>query len=126
MCECGWREGQVKVVVCGDRGFQSPAQVWREMDKQHAELHFTDLMQGGCPTGVDKFARDWAKTKPEIKRWVCRAEWTKYGLAAGPIRNGRMAEWKPDYVIAFPGGRGTADMMRQAEAAGIQVRRVLQ
>ncbi|WP_226736027.1 hypothetical protein [Microvirga lenta] len=28
---------------------------------------------------------------------------------------------KPHVVIAFPGGRGTADIVRQAKAAGIKV-----
>jgi hypothetical protein len=116
----------MKVVVCGGRNFRSPAQVFRELDRLHAELRFTDLMQGGCPTGADCFAREWATTKPEIQRCVCRAEWDKYGLAAGPRRNGRMCKWKPDLVVEFPGGRGTADMVRQAKAAGIPVRRALQ
>ena len=31
---------------------------------------------------------------------------------------------KPDLVIAFPGGRGTEDMVTRAERAGIPVRRV--
>jgi hypothetical protein len=30
---------------------------------------------------------------------------------------------KPDLVITFPGGRGTADMVRRAEKAGIEVTR---
>jgi hypothetical protein len=30
-------------------------------------------------------------------------------------------EGKPDLVIAFPGGGGTADMMRRARAAGVEV-----
>jgi ABC-type Fe3+-hydroxamate transport system substrate-binding protein len=45
----------------------------------------------------------------------------KYGPSAGPIRNGRMLEYKPDLVIAFPGGRGTANMVKQARKAGIAV-----
>jgi len=32
-----------------------------------------------------------------------------------------MLEWGPDLVIAFPGGRGTADMVRQARIAGVKV-----
>jgi len=30
-------------------------------------------------------------------------------------------EGKPDLVVAFDGGRGTANMVKQAKAAGIQV-----
>jgi len=30
---------------------------------------------------------------------------------------------QPDLVLAFPGGNGTADMIRRAEAANIPVKR---
>lgn len=53
------------------------------------------------------------------------ADWRKHGRAAGPLRNQRMLdEGKPDLVIAFSGGKGTADMVRRAEAAGVKVVRV--
>jgi hypothetical protein len=32
-----------------------------------------------------------------------------------------ITEGKPDYVVAFKGGRGTADMIRKARAAGLVV-----
>jgi predicted Rossmann-fold nucleotide-binding protein len=32
-----------------------------------------------------------------------------------------LAEGRPDAVIAFPGGKGTADMVRKARAAGLPV-----
>ena len=111
----------MKVVVCGGRNYHEPAQVRRELNRLYAVHHFTDLMQGGCPTGADRLAKEWAATKPEIKRWECKAEWGKYGKAAGPRRNAQMVEWKPDLVIAFPGGRGTANMIKQAKEAGIPV-----
>jgi hypothetical protein len=114
----------MKVIVCGGRDFPSPAQIWNELDRLHAEYAFTELMHGGA-RGVDSFAREWAATKPEIRRYVCNAEWGKYGKAAGPKRNSRMLQWNPDLVIAFPGGAGTADMIRQSEAAGIPVRKSL-
>lgn len=51
------------------------------------------------------------------------ADWGRYGKAAGPIRNQEMLESGIDLVIALPGGRGTADMVRRAEGAGVPVRR---
>lgn len=110
----------MKVIVCGGRDFKSPAQVWKELDRLHAEMRFTALAQGGA-TGVDWFAREWATRKPEVHRYVCKADWEQYGKAAGPKRNARMLEWKPDAVIAFPGGAGTANMVKQATAAGVRV-----
>jgi hypothetical protein len=94
------------------------------LDRLHAELKITAIMQGGA-TGVDAFAREWAARKPEVHRYVCRADWDRYGPAAGPIRNARMLEWGPDLVVAFPGGTGTADMVSKAKAAGVRVIRPL-
>ncbi len=114
----------MKVIVCGGRNFRSPAQVFAELERLHAVFRFTELMQGGA-SGVDTFARDWAATHPEIKRYVCRADWKAHGRAAGPIRNARMLEWGPDLVVAYPGGPGTSNMVAQATAAGVKVVRAL-
>jgi hypothetical protein len=49
---------------------------------------------------------------------VYEADWISLGRKAGPIRNQRMLEeGKPDLVMAFPGGRGTADMVRRGKEA---------
>jgi hypothetical protein len=43
-------------------------------------------------------------------------------IGAGPIRNQRMlVEGKPDLVVAFPGGKGTAGMVTLARNAGVDV-----
>ncbi len=79
------------------------------------------VIQGGCPTGADALARAWA-TDRNVECWTVDADWEKYGSAAGPIRNAQMLEeTSPDLVLAFPGGRGTADMVKRAKAAGVQV-----
>ncbi len=82
------------------------------------------LIHGGAP-GADTLADIYAKDKG-IPRWpfeVTGEQWRLLGKKAGPMRNARMlAEAKPDIVVAFPGGNGTADMVRQAKAAGVPVR----
>jgi hypothetical protein len=110
----------MKVIVCGGRDFKNLAFIWSNLDKIHADTPITSLMQGGA-SGADQLAGDWAKSKAGIERLVCKAQWEKYGNSAGPRRNARMLEWVPDLVVAFPGGRGTADMVRQARAAGVMV-----
>lgn len=47
-----------------------------------------------------------------------------YCPAAGVYRNQEMLESGVDLVLAFPGGTGTADMVRRARKAGIDVREV--
>ena len=54
------------------------------------------------------------------------ADWGSYGKAAGPRRNKQMLiEGKPDFVVWFhkniTSSKGTANMISQAEAAGINV-----
>lgn len=109
----------MRVLVCGGRDFCNYAFIWGRLDKLHAETPFTAMIQGGA-TGADTIANEWAATKP-IERYTCKADWEKHGRAAGPMRNARMLEWKPDLVVAFPGGRGTANMVRQAREAGVKV-----
>lgn len=75
----------------------------------------------GEANGVDSVATDYA-----VVNWTgysgYPANWDRDGKAAGPIRNQQMLdEGKPDLVIAFPGGKGTADMVRRAKLAGVEV-----
>lgn len=74
---------------------------------------------GDCPTGLDAIVRA-LLTDTAI---VYEADWKKHGKAAGPIRNRRMltAPGGTDLLIAFPGGAGTADCVRQARELGIPV-----
>jgi hypothetical protein len=55
---------------------------------------------------------------------VFPANWSRYGKAAGPIRNQQMLdEFKPDLVLAFPilTSVGTYDMIMKATRAGVPV-----
>jgi hypothetical protein len=66
----------------------------------------------------------WAK-QFGIQTLAFPADWKTHGKAAGFIRNQRMLdEGKPDLVLGFPGGSGTADMCSRAERAGVRVVRV--
>jgi hypothetical protein len=78
------------------------------------------IIQGGA-RGADKLAREWAEDRG-VGCVTFRADWEKHGPSAGPIRNGQMlSEGKPNLVLAFPGGRGTADMVQRAHAASVLV-----
>ena len=81
------------------------------------------FVQGGAK-GADTYARRWCR----VNGYGCkteRADWDKYGDAAGPIRNRKMIKkYQPHYVIAFIGNHkivGTADMIKVAKAAGLRV-----
>lgn len=114
----------LRVLVCGGRDFADREAVSRALmpyrcqpitePSEHIIIH------GGAP-GADTLVDEWADVFGVRKR-VFLADWQKHGKAAGPIRNQRMIdEGKPDLVVAFPGGRGTADMISRARKAGIEV-----
>lgn len=77
------------------------------------------------PPASYKPAAEWAR-RSHVPVESYPADWRR-GKGAGPERNARMlAEGWPDLVVAFPGGRGTADMVRRAKAAGVRVVEVVE
>ncbi len=113
----------MRVLVCGGRDFNDHERVYAVLDfiAREAEdaLDPVDTIIHGEASGADHLASCWG-TARKLNVEGYRADWLHLGAAAGPKRNAQMlTEGKPDLVIAFPGGRGTADMVRRAKAAGI-------
>ena len=112
----------MRILVCGGRDYGEHYEERlniRRVLNQYADEEVT-IIEGGA-RGADTEARIWAGmfNKPCLH---FPAGWKEHGKAAGPIRNQQMLdEGKPDLVIAFPGGRGTADMISRAKKAGVKV-----
>ncbi|WP_312313127.1 SLOG family protein [Sphingobium yanoikuyae] len=105
-----------RILICGGRTFNDQVAFARVMEGREPSV----IINGGA-AGADRLARMWAGYRA-IATFTFPADWERMGPSAGPRRNQRMIdEGKPDLVIAFPGGRGTADMIRRARAAGIPV-----
>jgi hypothetical protein len=105
-----------RVVVTGGRNYADSALVYATLDS----LRPTAIAQGDA-AGADGLARVWAFERG-IPCSGFKADWTR-GKVAGPERNRRMLdEFKPDLVIAFPGGRGTANCIKEARKRNIPVR----
>jgi hypothetical protein len=119
-------EMTMRVLVCGGRDFDDQIAVWTALDelRQRAPHDALTIIQGGA-SGADKMARDWCAAR-KVPCINVPADWKKHGRAAGPIRNQKMLdEHVPDLVLAFPGGRGTADMVFRAQNACIPVEQSL-
>jgi predicted Rossmann-fold nucleotide-binding protein len=91
----------MKVLVTGGRKYNDYAEVCRTLSQLHNNYGVTLLIHG-----VD-------------------ALWHHYDLAAGFKRNSAMLLLNPDYVVAFPGGSGTAMMVKLAENAKLPIERVM-
>lgn len=110
----------IRLLVCGGCDYADAAAVGAALDRVHRARGVAVLIHGAA-RGADSLAADWARRRG-IPAEAYPADWGTHGKAAGPKRNARMlAEGRPDGVVAFPGGRGTADMCRQAKAAGVKV-----
>lgn len=130
------------ILVCGGRDFTDSASLTKFLDLLHAETPITLVIEGGQRTmrdrepvgGADFWAFVWAARRA-IRCRTVDADWLdlshpdarirtgqggrRYDANAGPRRNAAMLAMRPDRVIAFKGSAGTADMVRQARAAGI-------
>lgn len=111
-----------RVIVCGGRDYDDQWAVQQAMETvlDLAGDHRPLIVHGGA-SGADALAAAWARHL-DLPEAHFAALWGQYGRAAGPRRNAEMlAVVEPDLVVAFPGGAGTANMIRQAHAAGVRV-----
>jgi len=108
----------MKILVCGGRDYSDITTVYETLSALHAKKRITYVVTGAA-LGADSLAEAWAK---EYKIHIARypAKWHLHGRSAGPIRNKEMLTIeKPEMIVAFPGGKGTQDMLKRAEKAGI-------
>ena len=111
----------MKILVTGGRDFNNKALLFDTLDKLRAESPITLLIHGAS-RGADSLASEWAKEHGVAENGE-KPNW-KLGHGAGLIRNKEMLAQNPDLVVAFPGGSGTADMVRKAQAAGRKVLKI--
>lgn len=111
----------MKAVICGSRSIKDFKVVneYLSLLKQQG-LEISEIVSG-CAIGPDKLGETWAAANGvNISRWP--AEWKKYGISAGFIRNKQMAEYC-DIVIAFWDGKskGTKHMIDYAKSLNKKV-----
>lgn len=95
------------------------------LDRVALRTEILAVRHGACTTGADRLAGEWAGSRGYTVQ-AFPAQWEQFGKSAGPRRNLEMIRTEPIPVcaVAFPGGRGTADMIRNIEHAGIPLWRV--
>jgi hypothetical protein len=139
----------MRVLVCGDRNWGEEREnggltekAYRQRVAIHRELlqlrkdiprHNLDLTSRplivveGRAKGADSIAGNFADVTEGFEDEPYPADWNRYGKSAGPIRNKQMLdEGRPQLVLAFheniAESRGTLNMIKQANKAGIEVR----
>jgi hypothetical protein len=138
---CGGRDfGNVASAKTDKERLQAIEQVkfvWAELDRLDSEERIEGVVHGAAK-GADRAAARWASVR--FRRVFSHpAEWhdlahpeaivkedrwgRKYNANAGPARNTVMLDLHPDIelVVAFPGGTGTADMVKKAKGRELDV-----
>lgn len=106
-----------RIYVCGGRAYANGENVFRHLDR----LHPSSVGEGG-QTGADAWANAWAYKHLEI-------EHAQYQIEPGEdpfARNIRaFNDFKPNLILAFLGGNGTAHMKLLGRNNGVWVTEVI-
>lgn len=124
------------ILVCGGRKFADYPLLVRTLNqlKERCPDEVCRVIHGGA-TGADGLASRWSDDFNNENYRVFPALWddieaegavihtrrdgTAYNVLAGFWRNQTMLEKGcPDVVVAFPGGRGTVDMVKKSRVRG--------
>lgn len=114
----------MKVLITGSRdwsNYQAMYDVLRGLPKETVVIH------GGC-RGADMMAGVISRKLGLKEVKVYKADWKRYGRAAGPKRNQKMIDENPDIdlTIAFhedlASSKGTRDMVMRSQKAGIETK----
>ena len=114
---------EYRVIFCGDRYWKDADLIEEEMKRFPKDT--TTIIEGEA-NGTDMLSRMVAD-KLGYKVIKVRADWKRYSLGVGPIRNVRMLdEFRANRVVAFhddiKNSKGTAHCVREARKRRIPVR----
>jgi hypothetical protein len=96
------------ILVTGGRDYADEDHVLATFKAFIREHGKPDLLIVGDATGADSLARVVAY-ELDIPVEVHYADWSLWGKRAGIIRNAEMVARGPDFLLHFPGNKGTAD-----------------
>lgn len=110
----------MRILACGGRDYLNVKRIHEALSAVHRK-HGISVLIHGAAAGADTIAGHWALLHGiDVEEYP--ADWERYGRRAGPIRNRQMVKLgRPDAVVAFRGGPGTADMVVHALACGLKV-----
>lgn len=118
-------DNEYRVLVCGGRDYDNREKMFKVLDNalrtaKESGKHF--ILIHGDARGADRLSHEWAKARHVNDVIKYPANWDEHGRSAGPIRNRFMlTDGQPHVIVAFEGGRGTADMIQQGKKAGVPV-----
>ncbi|KQT28386.1 hypothetical protein ASG57_17110 [Bradyrhizobium sp. Leaf396] len=110
----------MRLLVCGGRHFEDAEMVHHELTALHWRKPISVVVHGSI-AGVGIIAEAWARRHGiAVVRYP--PNWEFYGKKAEGLRcDFMLTDSRPDFVVAFPGGRHTADLVQRAINVGLAV-----
>lgn len=110
----------MRLLVCGGRHFEDAEMVHHELTALHWRKPISVVVHSSI-AGVGIIAEAWARRHGiAVVRYP--PNWEFYGKKAEGLRSDFMlTDSRPDFVVAFPGGRHTADLVQRAINVGLAV-----
>lgn len=108
----------MKLIIAGGRDYQLTEADYAKLNDLH-HSHKVALVISGTASGADSCGEFWAEVN-NISVERHRPDWERWGKFAGILRNTDMAV-AADALAVFPGGKGTANMLKQAQERGLRV-----
>lgn len=115
------------ILVAGSRNFVDAERLAKILGEN---VGADDTIVEGGAQGVDSMARQWAEAR-DINVVEIKADWTKYGRAAGPKRNDAMTAFVAEHdgraVFIWDGeSKGTKQCISSARKRGLDIRLYLE
>lgn len=111
----------MKLIIAGSRNLELDINFFMGLlDYYYSDLPITDsgpgeVITGGCPTGIDKIAKDqFEDNYTDIVYKEFPADWAAHGKAAGPLRNKQMAQYGDVLLVIWDGeSKGSKNMKEE-------------
>ena len=115
----------IKLIIAGKRDFNDYSLLKNQVDNfiQDYNLNVEEItiISGGA-SGADALGEKYAKEN-NFPCEVFKADWNKYGKAAGPIRNARMAAVATHAIVFWDGiSKGSLSMINEAKFKKLNLR----
>lgn len=111
----------MKTIIAGGRDITNPKHLLDAIKLAEENGIYLDEIVSGMAPGVDYMGYRYALSN-NIPVKPFPADWGKYGNAAGPIRNQKMAEYSNALIAVWDGiSKGTKDMIERAKACGLKI-----
>lgn len=102
----------MKLIIAGTRDLLVDSDFVETVIKFH-RLNDIKEVVSGCGGNVDEAGEDWSVIFLEKDPKIFKADWSKEGVAAGPIRNSKMAEYADALLLIWDGKSSGSTSMRQ-------------